>query len=98
MRWKKISNFILTIIFSIAFMITTLLNMLGPLHVNATGMINQSGSLLKYSLIYFIFSIIIIWGLYFFLRKRTELLFFVLIIVGITIIIAENFIWALMGS
>lgn len=97
MRWKKTSNLIITIILTVAFAITTLLNIIGPLHINATGSFNSPGPLSIYSLIYFIFSFAILWGLYFSLRTKPELLFFLLIVYGISVIILENFLWAVTG-
>lgn len=97
MRWKKVSNFILVIILTIAITITTLLNVIGPLHTNELGAINQLGAISLYSIIYFVFSISLLWGLYFYLKNKTELLFFILIVVGVLLIIAENFLWALMS-
>ncbi|OGT36462.1 MAG: hypothetical protein A3F11_11780 [Gammaproteobacteria bacterium RIFCSPHIGHO2_12_FULL_37_14] len=98
MRWQKRSNLIIVIILSFAFTIATLLNIIGPLHTDATGKINTSIALSIYSFIYFIVSLSIIWGLYFYLKNKPKLLFYLLIILGIIIIIIENFLWGWMGS
>ncbi|EKD70658.1 MAG: hypothetical protein ACD_46C00456G0004 [uncultured bacterium] len=98
MHWKKFSNFIIAIILTIAFTITTLLNVIGPLHIDATGKIYEPGPILIYSIIYYIVSLFILWGTYFYFKKKHELLFFTLIILGIVIIIGENFIWAKLGT
>lgn len=98
MRWKRISNLILVVILSIAYTIVTLLNIIGPLHMNETGQMNELGMLAFLSILYWIFSLIITWGVYFYLKKKAEILFFTLIILGIGIIIIENFLWAWMGS
>ena len=98
MRWKKISNIITAYILSIAYTIVTLLNIIGPMHMNDQGTINYAGHLTFYSIIYWIISLAITWGIYFLLRKKPEILFFTLIILGMLIIIAENFLWASMGS
>lgn len=98
MRWKKVSNLITAIILSLAFAIVTLLNIIGPLHMNAQGSMNTLGMLSVYSFIYFIISLIILWSIYFYLKHKPEFLFFTLIILGIIIIIVENFLWAWMGS
>jgi hypothetical protein len=97
MKWKKISNFILAIIFSVILAITTLLNILGPLHMNASGTVSHLGTLSIYSAIYFIFSLVLLWGLYFYLKEKTKILFFSLIVVGILLMIFENFLWAFMS-
>ena len=98
MRWKKVSDLIVAIILSIAYTIATLLNVIGPLHMNDTGGMNALGALAVYSIIYWLIALIITWGLYFYLKKKTEALFFILIIVGIALIILENFLWGWMGS
>ena len=98
MKWKRKSNFIIVLILSIAYTITTILNIIGPLHINNTGSINKLGALSIYSIIYWIIALLFTWVVYFSLRKKPEFLFFTLIILGITIIIAENFMWGWMGS
>lgn len=96
-RWKKLSNLIIALILTITFAITTFLNLIGPIHMNASGSFNGPGSLSIYSLIYFIFSFALLWGLYFSLRSKPELLFFLLIIFGIVVIVVDNFLWATVG-
>jgi hypothetical protein len=97
MQWKN--DYIIATVFTIAFTIVTLMNIIGPLHMNAAGRINQEGPLLIYSIIYYVFALVVTWGLYLSLRKsRTELLYFLLIIFGIAMIIVEVFIWGWMGS
>lgn len=98
MRWKKTSNFIIAILFTIAFTITTLLNIIGPLHMNATGSMNTLGFLSLYSFIYYLCSLLLLWAVYFYLRHKPEWLFFVLVSMGIIIIVAENYLWGSMGS
>lgn len=97
MRWKKKSNFIIACVLSLAYTIVTLLNIIGPLHINRLGTINTLGPLSAYSVIYWFLSLVITWGVYFYLRKKPETLFFTLIIMGIIIIIVENFLWGWMG-
>jgi hypothetical protein len=99
MRWKKArSNIIVTIILSIAYVIVTLLNIIGPLHMDSTGGINPLGALSLVSLLYLGFALAFTWLLYFSLRQKAELLFFLLIISGIVLIVFENFLWGWMGS
>lgn len=99
MKWrKKASNIIIASILSIAYIVVTLLNIIGPLHINQTGNINPLGALSYYSVVYLIFSLALTWGLYYSLRKKPELLFFILIIVGIALIIFANFLWGWIGS
>ena len=98
MKWKGTSNLIIAIILTLAYCMVTFLNIIGPLHTNDMGTINKLGPLAVYSIIYFIIALMVTWGIYFLLRKKHEILFFVLIIVGIIFIIAENFLWGWMGS
>jgi hypothetical protein len=93
MKWKKTSNFIIAIILTIALTFTTLLNIIGPLHMNASGSINSLSMLSVYSLIYYFCSLVLIWALYLYLRHLPEALFFTLIVVGIGLIIGENYLW-----
>lgn len=99
MIWKrKNSNLIVAAILSLAYTIVTLLNIIGPLHVNATGQVNQIGWLAGVSILYWVAALVITWGTYFILRKKPEILFFTLIVMGIVIIVFENYLWGLMGS
>jgi hypothetical protein len=98
MRWKRASNFIIAVILSIAFTIVTLLNIIGPLHINDVGAINKLGILSVYSIIYCIISLTLTWSIYFYFKNKPKFLFFILIILGIVIIIAENFMWGYVGS
>lgn len=98
MKWKSKPNFPIALILSLAYSIVTLLNIIGPLHMNAQGNINQPGALSLASFFYFLVSLGITWGLYAFLRKKPEVLFFTLIIVGIFLIFLEIFLWGWMGS
>lgn len=97
MRWSKSFNFVIVIILSIIYTVVTLLNIMGPLHMNATGAITKPGLLSIYSIIFWLFSLLMTWLVYFLLRNKSEALFFILIILGIVLIIAENFLWAWMG-
>ncbi len=98
MRWKSKPNFLIALILSLAYAIVTLLDVIGPLHTNAQGNINQLGALSLFSFIYFLVALAVTWGLYAILRKKPEVLFFTLIIVGVSLIIAEVFLWGWMGS
>lgn len=99
MIWKrKGSNLIVAIILSIAYVIVTFLNVIGPFHINAVGNINIPGMLPFYSIIYLLISLLITWSLYFYLKEKPEILFFLLMILGILIIFIEIFIWGSVGS
>jgi len=99
MVWKKkLSNIIVAALLSVAYTIVTLMNVIGPLHSNMSGEINQISSLAAYSVIYWLFSLAITWTLYFKFRSKPEFLFFTLIILGIALIIIEVFIWGAHGS
>ncbi len=98
MRWKKNANIIIVCILSLAYTIVTLLNIIGPLHMNAAGSMNQLGMLSIYSLVYCGLALLLTWTIYFKFNDKPELLFFLLMILGIAIIILEVFIWGLMGS
>ncbi|RDI44536.1 hypothetical protein [Aquicella lusitana] len=98
MRWRKTSNLIIAIILSIAYTIVSFLNIIGPLHMDATGTMNEPGPLSVYTIIYWLVSLAVTWGIYFYWRKKPELLFFTLLILGIVIIVAEIFLWGWMGS
>lgn len=97
MRWKRISNIIVASILTIVYFVVTALNVIGPLHINNAGTINKIGPLAEYSVLYLFAALIITWGVYFYLKTKPEILFFTLIILGIVIIIAENFLWAWIG-
>jgi hypothetical protein len=98
MKWKRLSNEIVAFILSLAFVIVTILNMIGPLHINQTGAINAPGYLALYSFVYLLVSLIVIWGCYFGLKHHAKLLFFVLMILGVIFIFGEVFLWGLTGS
>lgn len=98
MRWKSKPNFLIALILSLAYCIVTLLNVIGPLHINAQGNINKMGALSVFSLIYLLVALLITWGSYVLLHKKHEALFFTLIIVGVFLILFELFLWGWMGS
>lgn len=97
--WKrKHSNLIVAAILSICYTIVTLLNIIGPLHVNETGEMNQLGWLSVYSLLYYIFGLIVTWMAYFYFRDKPKPLFIFLIIFGIGFILFQNYLWGWWGS
>lgn len=99
MRWKKASDTIVAVILSIAYTIVTLMNIIGPLHITDTGgVMNPLGSVAVYSIIFWVFALIITWGVYFYLRKKPGLIYFILIAIGIVLIILEVFLWGWLGS
>lgn len=99
MIWKKkLSNVIVAILLSIAYTIVTLMNIIGPLHANMSGNMNQLGPLALYSLIYWFVALVLTWGLYFNLKNRPELLYFILVVFGMLIIVVEVFVWGIYGS
>jgi len=98
MKWKSKPNLLIALIFSFAYIIVTVLDVIGPLHINAQGDINRIGELSLFSFIYLLVAWVITWLLYFILHKKHEVLFFTLMIVGILLIILEPFLWGLLGS
>lgn len=98
MKWKSITNLITATILSIAYTIVTLMNIIGPLHTNDEGQINPLSAITLYSILFWIVALIITWSVYYSLRKKPETSFFTLVIMGITLIIAEVFMWGWTGS
>jgi len=98
MKWKSLTNLITATILSIAYTIVTLMNIIGPLHANDEGKINPLSAITVYSILYWIVALVITWSVYYSLRKKPETLFFTLVIMGITLIIAEVFMWGWTGS
>lgn len=95
--WKEFTNTIIVIILSVVYTVVTILNIIGPLHINKTGAINQPGILVLYSILFWVFSLLITWFVYFSLRKKPEASFFILIALGIVLVITENFLWGWTG-
>ena len=94
MRWKKKANFILAVIFSFIYSGVTFLSMIGPLHINSIGGMNQINQhSVVYNIMYWMIALVLTWHLYFTFKNRPRLLFFTLIIVGISLIIGEDFVW-----
>ena len=99
MKWKiKESNFIVACLFSFAYTIVTLLVIIGPLHMNSTGNINSLDYLSLNIVFYWLGALVLNWSLYLWLRKKPEILFFTLILLGMAVIVLEVFIWAWVGS
>lgn len=99
MFWKKAhSNLIVAAILTICYTIVTLLNIIGPMHINAEGTINEPGHLAIYSILYYIFGLVVTWGAYLLFRNKAKLLFFFLIIFGISFILFQNFLWGWWGA
>jgi hypothetical protein len=99
MIWKiKHSNFIIAIILTIVYTVTTLLNIIGPLHMNATGGMNEPGKLAAASVLYFFIAVTFTWVVYFLLRDKPKVLFFTLVISALCIIIFDNYLWSVWGS
>ena len=98
MKWKINSNLIVILVFSIAYTVVTLLNIIGPLHMNSVGNINKLSAITVYSIIYWILALLISWVVYFRLRKKPEILFFTLLILGMSFIMLEVFLWGWIGS
>lgn len=99
MRWKtKNSNVIVASLLSIIYTIVTLLVLIGPLHINSAGNINQLSALALYVIIYWFCAIMFTWFLFAAFRKKPEFLFFALMISSIVIIIIGIFLWGLVGS
>lgn len=96
MKWHKKPNVIVALIVSLAYTIVTLMNVIGPLHMNGSGGNYQLSQETTYSLVYWVIALIVTWGLFFILRNKPKLQFFTLIVLGIVIIIAEVFLWGVM--
>lgn len=97
MRWHKFSNFIIAIVLTLAYVIVTLLNIIGPMHMTPTGGMYGFTATAGYSIAYFIIAVAVLWGVYINLRNKPELLFFTLLILGIVTIIGEIFLWGWLG-
>lgn len=91
MRWKHVTNKIFVVILSLVYTIILLLNIIAPLHANAQGNINPLGMHTVYSIGAWALSLLITWCVYFFLNKKPEILFFVLVIFAVAAIILQNF-------
>lgn len=99
MVWKKHkSNLIVAAFLSIIFTIETLLLVIGPLHIDSTGGMFTVSYETTSAVIFWIFALLLTWSFYFTFRKYPEFLFFLLIVYGITVIIAEIFMWAHFGT
>ena len=98
MKWKSFSNFIIVIILSLAYVMMALLNVVGPLHMNATGGMNHPGVLPENALCYLIVALVVTWSVYLFLRKKPETLFFVSLIIGIIFFLFGAFLWHFLGA
>ncbi len=99
MVWKKNkSNLIVAIVLSMVFTIETLLLVIGPLHINSTGGIYPVSYETLSAVIFWVFALLLTWSFYFTFKKYPEFLFFLLIVYGIAVIIAEMFMWAHYGS
>ncbi len=92
MRWKKQkSNLIVVSLLSIAYTIVTIMMLIAPMHMNSMGNINQVSGHALYAIMFWVLALVLSWYLYAVLRSKPELLFFVLMILGIVLIIAEIF-------
>lgn len=99
MKWRNTTNLVISILLSFAYTVVTVLNIIGPLHMNKSGSINNlPKSLFVASLVYWIVSLLLTWFIYFLFKKYPEFLFFCLIFFGIFFIIFQNFVWAWIGS
>lgn len=98
MKWKPATaNFQIVVILTICYTVVTMLNIIGPLHTDAAGEINQSWGLAILSILYWSIATFMTWAAYFFLQERPKVLFFTLMILGITVIVTQNFLWAWWG-
>lgn len=99
MVWKKRnSNLIVAVVLSVIITMETLLLVIGPLHINSTGgMFTVSYETLS-AFIFWVFALLLTWSFYFTFRKHPEFLFFLLIVYGIAVIIAEIFMWGHFGT
>lgn len=95
MKWKKQkSNLIVVSLLSIAYTIVTLMMIIAPLHMNSMGGVNQVSGHSLYAIVFWVFALVVSWYLYAALRHKPELLFFVLMMLGVVLIIAEIFLFS----
>ena len=93
MRYKQVSNFIVTIIFSIVYSYIALLNILGPLHIQSLS-IKGSEDHPFICILYWVISIAVIWLCYISLRnKPSGRSTFILFVVGIILVLVGVFLW-----
>jgi hypothetical protein len=98
MRWKSKPNFAIALILSFIYAIVTLLNIIGPMHMNAQGGMNSPGIVLYQSIVYLVMALVITWETYIILRDKPKALFFTLIILGIAFILTNIFLWGWVAS
>lgn len=94
MRWKRIVNFIVTVVFSFFFFVIALLNFIGPIHPPITTIQGPRIHPL-FSLAYLFIALIVSWSLYASTRRKPgRRSFFVLVVVNIGLIFAGLFLWS----
>ena len=98
MRWKSKPNFAIALILSFIFIVMTLLDIIGPMHMNAQGGINPAGAFAVQSIIFLVMALVITWETYIILRDKPKASFFTLIIFGIAFILADIFLWGWLAS
>jgi hypothetical protein len=98
MRWKSQPNFAVALILSFIYIVMTLLDIIGPMHINAQGGTNPPGAFAAQSIIFLMMSLVITWETYALLRDKPKAAFFTLIILGIIFILIDLFFWGWLGS
>lgn len=98
MRWKKITNFVLAIFFSVAYFIVALFTLVGTTHPPAVTDPNAPPQALPHhpwlSLVYLVLALLISWGVYYYFREKSGFAsFLVTILVGIGVICAGIVFW-----
>ncbi len=98
MRWKKVSNFEVAVFFSIAYTLIAFLDAIGPMHMNASGAMSSPGYMIGFAFGYWLIALAITWLLYYcYSHKSTLPSFIIALIVGIILILAGIFLWAIVG-
>ena len=100
MRWKKITNFVLAVCFSILYFIFALFTLIGTTHPPAIDNPFYSPSAFSkepsVSVLYLIFALFVSWGIYFYFRKQAGFKYFLIsMIVGIVLIFVGIILWVM---
>ncbi len=93
MRWEKqYSNLIVVKILSAAYTLVTLLAIFIPLHFNIFA-INQISYESMVALLFWLTAMFMTWVMYYVLRHRPQLLLLLLILTGMSFLVAEVLMW-----
>lgn len=98
MRWKKVTNFVLAIFFTVAYIIVTLFTIIGTSHPPTVMNPEAPSRALPHhpllSFVYLALALIISWGVYYYFREKSGFAsFIVTILIGIGLISAGIVFW-----